>query len=157
MTRKNPVMVETWKGRRYVVARTPKGTILTRTKYNAKVKVATYRERFKHYNSFSENIRVTRFGAKTDYKEYSDFSKKPKPKIKKFQYYINGTYYNEPIGSGSRHMQWDSVDKARKEALSNFHSAVLRKAGYAYDDNEALYDFEKGGVRIIEEGVRWYA
>ena len=152
---------EIWNGRKVLVARDKNGRVETWTTIKGKDK-QRLKNLYKRNGTFKENYeRIKR--ENWNLAEYSDFSDNPKvPKrAEKYQYVIIGyTDDGQKVAGVSMQYPLDyPQEKAREEALENYHNRLGVAMGKSYEDDDLLdyaMDNEASFIRSRREGVKYY-
>lgn len=162
------VKLETWKGKKVVVARNKKGQILDLSR-KKDTNIAEIRERFKKTGSVRKNITKKREKL-TNFTEViqtapTNENRKPKarlsrPKAALVQYVVSGIYQGNKVTARSQKIGGNSLINTAKGAKDQAWNNFLSRLGEIADPS-AQYDADTGKqvidkVRNLREGWVYY-
>jgi hypothetical protein len=139
-------------GKRYIVARNDKGTILE--KQLLKEDITTLRNRFKENGTFEENKKVDRLKKLTEVTIYKDTKTPP---TRTAQYVVEGTYKGVKLTARSQKIGeklTPTPSVAIERARINFYRLLSQEISGGYDEAEGKENIDK--VKNLREGWVYY-
>lgn len=151
------VRIESFKGKKYVVARDNKGRFIETRKITRKDTASTIIQRFKDQGSFNKDKRRVSL---TNVKETTDFSRRPKIPKKAIkvqgvaQAAVNGKLII--VRSDAKTMPFD-IEKLKEEALERLYALINEQIteGADYDSDEGKKYADSNKIKI-SIGVVYY-